>query len=742
MEVAVLKRLQGTTSHVCGFLGCGRNDIVNYIVMTLLGPSLSELRKRQPHQRFSISTTLRIGIQIIDAIRAIHDCGFLHRDIKPSNFAVGATPSTSRTCVMLDFGLARQYTTLTGEVRQPRPVAGFRGTVRYASINAHLSRDLGRHDDLWSVFYMLVELAVGQLPWRKIREKEEAGEFKAQYDHKTLIRGMPIEFEVYLDHLNSLSYSEKPDYSLITNLLTTAMKRLGILNADPFDWEHDYSAPSLTTASVGSPPAIKTQERIIKKETDLGKVIPASSKTNCSEVVELSVLIAPREQPATTANSNEPSNKQRDGCNEKPVADQSNPDPVADNKIKFGDEHAIMEDEHNSHCQSQHEVKNDKVPDLNRELSERVDIVNKYESEEESDSSVEEEDQNHMILIPKHNVVSSLIAQEEFNGISPMKSFQTDSLNRFFDLGPHVQKGSTDTNPNILQEQDSKELHIKPSGSGSKSLFTPPYSKSSSERSESEQVDHDSLEFEKPRRQITIHPDTKRAPILAYSSESESSREDIVANSIQILDCLDIDRITIETHSEHSCNDGELKVSHSDDAQLVQNVPVKHTFRYANILRDSDSYKTLQVSSSSKEPASQLNTEVHGSTAQTNLRVLPAPPSTKSLTPLYKDTCTVIESSTHTNFINVTALTPRTASKSSPLRTSGPSQVQTSSPDTNIITTPLSFGHVKYPVVGTKVSMTESRIRVLPHPPSRPPPSHYKSCLSARRRRFVRTQVK
>ena len=32
---------------------------------------------------------------------------------------------------------------------------------------------LGRHDDLWSLFYMLVEFANGQLPWRKIKDKEQ-----------------------------------------------------------------------------------------------------------------------------------------------------------------------------------------------------------------------------------------------------------------------------------------------------------------------------------------------------------------------------------------------------------------------------------------------------------------------------------------------------------------------------------------------------------------------------------------
>lgn len=43
---------------------------------------------------------------------------------------------------MLDYGLARQFTTANGEVRTPRTAAGFRGTVRYASLNAHKNKVL------------------------------------------------------------------------------------------------------------------------------------------------------------------------------------------------------------------------------------------------------------------------------------------------------------------------------------------------------------------------------------------------------------------------------------------------------------------------------------------------------------------------------------------------------------------------------------------------------------------------
>ena len=63
MEVAVLKKLQGR-KHVCRFIGCGRNDRFNYVVMQLQGKNLAELRRAQPRGAFSLSTTLRLGYQV------------------------------------------------------------------------------------------------------------------------------------------------------------------------------------------------------------------------------------------------------------------------------------------------------------------------------------------------------------------------------------------------------------------------------------------------------------------------------------------------------------------------------------------------------------------------------------------------------------------------------------------------------------------------------------------------------
>ncbi|KAL8586293.1 hypothetical protein ACOMHN_058673 [Nucella lapillus] len=255
MEVAVLKKLQGR-DHVCRFIGCGRNERFNYVAMSLQGKNLAELRRNQSRGCFSLSTTLRLGSQILKAIESIHAVGFLHRDIKPSNFSMGKGGS-ARKVYMLDFGLARQFVTATGEVRPPRAAAGFRGTVRYASISAHRNKEMGRHDDLWSLFYMLVEFVAGQLPWRRVKDKEQVGVMKERCDHLQLLKNMPAELRSFLEHLTTLDYLTAPDYPFLHNLLEQCMRRKSVRHADPYDWEKNCADTSITTTTTSQLVAIR-----------------------------------------------------------------------------------------------------------------------------------------------------------------------------------------------------------------------------------------------------------------------------------------------------------------------------------------------------------------------------------------------------------------------------------------------------------------------------------------------------
>ena len=70
-------------NNVCKFISCGRNENFNYLVMSLQGGNLADLRRSQPKGVFSQSTMLRLSFQILKSIKSIHEAGFLHRDIKP-----------------------------------------------------------------------------------------------------------------------------------------------------------------------------------------------------------------------------------------------------------------------------------------------------------------------------------------------------------------------------------------------------------------------------------------------------------------------------------------------------------------------------------------------------------------------------------------------------------------------------------------------------------------------------------
>ncbi|XP_016343409.1 tau-tubulin kinase 1-like isoform X2 [Sinocyclocheilus anshuiensis] len=118
---------------------------------------------------------------------------------------------------------------------------------------------MGRHDDLWSLFYMLVEFTVGQLPWRKIKDKEQVGQIKERYEHRMLLKHMPAEFHIFYDHVLDLDYHTKPDYQLLMTVFENSMKERVITENEPYDWEKSGTDTALPT-STHTPPQQNTRQ--------------------------------------------------------------------------------------------------------------------------------------------------------------------------------------------------------------------------------------------------------------------------------------------------------------------------------------------------------------------------------------------------------------------------------------------------------------------------------------------------
>lgn len=158
----------------------------NFIIMQLLGSNVADLRKTQRTRCLTIGTvrrssgkgsrwtclqTSRVGIQCLEGIRQIHALGYIHRDIKPSNICVGIGEH-KRVLYIVDFGMARRIRFPDGSFRPERTYASFRGTTRYVSLAAHERKEQGFVDDVWCLFFSLLELVEG-LPWKNILDQDQ-----------------------------------------------------------------------------------------------------------------------------------------------------------------------------------------------------------------------------------------------------------------------------------------------------------------------------------------------------------------------------------------------------------------------------------------------------------------------------------------------------------------------------------------------------------------------------------------
>jgi casein kinase 1 alpha len=161
----------------------------------------------------------------------------VHRDIKPDNFVFGVGVQSS-TLYLIDLGLARKYRNMT--TLEPFPYEegkGLIGTTRYVSINVHLGVEQSCRDDLESVGYVLIALAVGRLPWDELGDQpREIQEAKMNVPPDVLCQDLPHEFFEYMEKVRGLKFDGKPQYTALRSLFVRVMIKQGLA----FDYRYDW----------------------------------------------------------------------------------------------------------------------------------------------------------------------------------------------------------------------------------------------------------------------------------------------------------------------------------------------------------------------------------------------------------------------------------------------------------------------------------------------------------------------
>ncbi len=159
-------RLLASLNHpnIATLYGMERTESSPLLVMELVeGETIGELLKRGP---ISIEESLKLALQIAEALEAAHEKGVIHRDLKPANIKV--TPDGK--VKVLDFGLAKAFAaeqevnlsnspTLSDAATQQGVILG---TAAYMSPEQARGKAVDKRADIWAFGCVLFEMLTGR----------------------------------------------------------------------------------------------------------------------------------------------------------------------------------------------------------------------------------------------------------------------------------------------------------------------------------------------------------------------------------------------------------------------------------------------------------------------------------------------------------------------------------------------------------------------------------------------------
>jgi serine/threonine-protein kinase len=149
--------------NIAAIYGLEEHQGTRFLILELVeGRTLAECLERGP---IPLEDSLKLALQITEALEAAHEKAVIHRDLKPANIKV---TSDGRVKV-LDFGLAKALAPTSEHARVPASISTvgvILGTPAYMSPEQARGQAVDKRTDMWSFGCVMYEMLTSACPFR------------------------------------------------------------------------------------------------------------------------------------------------------------------------------------------------------------------------------------------------------------------------------------------------------------------------------------------------------------------------------------------------------------------------------------------------------------------------------------------------------------------------------------------------------------------------------------------------
>ncbi|CDW73327.1 cg2577-pa [Stylonychia lemnae] len=235
-----------------------------YIAFKMLGLSLkSQLKMRQ--QQISYNKIIELGLALVnyivqffiqlDQIELVHKVGYVHKDIKPENILFNQTNYQRinySQVTLIDYGISKEYLDIGGKHIINKKIDHFTGNLYFSNSS--------RRDDIISLFYLLIYLSRGTLPWIGCitpplnQEKyNQIISLKEQHFQQAQVNSHNCPLAKLLVKSQGIKFSEDPDYNYLRK------KLIQILVVEDQKYHHQRAHTTVDLSNILSQNSKKTE---------------------------------------------------------------------------------------------------------------------------------------------------------------------------------------------------------------------------------------------------------------------------------------------------------------------------------------------------------------------------------------------------------------------------------------------------------------------------------------------------